>query len=102
MKKFKAIHDFLWVFQAFMRGKVLRQKVYCSQENFFRMPVPANVKRTTMLMKWWGYRPASEDDLREEARERMRFSYGGRVFPPSREELAEWEKHGPPNIGIRI
>lgn len=63
MNKIKAIRDFLWVLQAFLRGKVLYQKTYRPQGNFFRPPGPASVRRIRMLMEWWCFRPATMDEL---------------------------------------
>lgn len=51
-----SIFDFLWVLQAYLRGKVLRQKDYLEGENNrFHLPVLLNFKRIRMLMKWWGH-----------------------------------------------
>ena len=102
MTKFSAIRDFLWVPQAFLRGKVLRQKNYRFQDNFFRLTVPVTARRIVMLMKWWGYRPATMAELYTEARARARHNYGSLVLTPSKEELAEWGKHTSPDVGIRI
>ena len=99
--KFNAIRDFLWVFQAFLRGKLLRQKAYRPQGNFFRLPVPVTAKRITMLMKWWDYRPATMADLYKATRARRRHSYDSLVLTPSGEELEEWERHISPDVGIR-
>ncbi len=57
--------DFLWVLQAYLRGKVLRQKDYLPQDNFFRPSTATNCKRITMLMKWWARRPATIAEVRE-------------------------------------
>lgn len=54
---FSNIRDFLWVLQAYLRGKLLRQKAYRLQGNMFRLPVPVTTKRILMLIKWWGHRP---------------------------------------------
>ena len=64
MTKFNTIRDFLWVCQAFLRGKLLRQKAYRPQGNFFRLPVPVTNKHITMLMKWWGYRPMTLNEAK--------------------------------------
>jgi hypothetical protein len=64
MTKFNAIRDFLWVFRAFLRGKLLYQKAYRPQGNFFRLPVPVTAKRITMLMKWWGHRPMTLNEAK--------------------------------------
>lgn len=61
---FNTIRDFLWVLQAFLRGKLLRQKAYRPQGNFFRPPVPVTIKRITRLMKWWGHRPMTLDEVK--------------------------------------
>lgn len=95
------ISDLLWVLQAFLRGKLLRQKAYRPQGNFFRLPVPVTTNRITMLMKWWGYRPATLADLYEATRREARHSYGSLVLTPSREQLEEWKKYTSPNVGIR-
>lgn len=63
MNKFHAIRDFLWVLQAFLRGKILHQKIYRPQGSFFRPPGPASVRRIRMLMEWWRFRPATKDEL---------------------------------------
>ena len=102
MTKFNAIRDFLWVLQAFLRGKVLCQKAYCPQGDLFQLSIPVTAKRITMLMKWWGYRPATMAELYKAARARARRSYGSLVLTPSREELEEWEKHTSPDVGIRV
>ncbi len=57
--------DFLWVLQAFLRGKVLRQKDYRPQGNVFCLSTQTNYKRITMLMKWWARRPATVAEVRE-------------------------------------
>lgn len=62
MNKFHAIRDFLWVLQAFLRG-VLYQKTYRPQGDFFRPPGPASVRLIKMLMGWWGFRPATMNEL---------------------------------------
>ena len=62
---FKAVRSFLWVLQAFLRGKVLRQKAYRPQGNIFRLPVSTSARRIKMLVKWWGFRPATTKELME-------------------------------------
>ena len=62
-KKFKLLCDFLWVFQAFLRGKVLRQKAYKPICNTFCPPVNTTAKRILMLIKWWRRRPMKIADL---------------------------------------
>lgn len=101
MIKFNAIRDFLWVLQAFLRGKLLRQKAYCPQGTFFKLslPFPVTAKRIKTLMSWWGYRMATLTDLYRGTRERH--SYSSLVLTPSREELEEWEKHISPDVGIQ-
>ncbi|MBI1957332.1 MAG: hypothetical protein HYS44_02655 [Candidatus Niyogibacteria bacterium] len=64
MKKLNAIRDFLWVLQAFLRGKVLRQKAYWPLDNVLRPPVPTTVRRISMLMRWWGYRLPTLDEAK--------------------------------------
>lgn len=59
---FNKIGDFLWVLQAFLRGKLFCQKAYRPQGNFFP-PVPVTIKRVSMLMKWWGHRLMSIDEV---------------------------------------
>ena len=54
--KFKMLCDFCWVFQAFLRGKLLRQNAYRPKYGIFSLPVSATVKRVTMLIRWWGLR----------------------------------------------
>lgn len=61
---FGSVLDFLWVLQAYLRGKVLRQKNYRLQGNFFRLATATNYKRITMLMKWWGHRSATTAEIR--------------------------------------
>ena len=77
MTKFNAIRDFLWVLQAFLRGKVLRQKAYrpvyqiggnyFSFDHFTRsVPITSGttIRRMTMLMRWWGFRPMTPEEQR--------------------------------------
>jgi len=59
---FKNLRDYLWVLQAFLRGKVLRQKAYTPQDNCFRLPVSMTTNRILMLMKWWGLRPLTQKE----------------------------------------
>lgn len=58
-----SFRDRLWVLQAFLHGKVLRQKAYRPQDNFFRAMPGITVRRMTTLMRWWGFRPATSDEL---------------------------------------
>ncbi len=72
MKKAKMI-DYLWVLQAFLRGKVLRQKAYRPQGNIFRAMPGGSIGRMLILIRWWGYRPMTL----EEALESMKDEKGG-------------------------
>ena len=67
MTKFNSIRDFLWTLQAYLRGKILRQKAYRpqTQGNFsvFRATTGTTARRATMLIKWWGRRPMSVEDM---------------------------------------
>lgn len=101
MTRLNTVYDFLWVIQAFLRGKVLRQEDYRPQGNLFQLPVSVIAKRFTMLMRWWGYRPATLADLYRETRTRAGHTRHSLVLSPSREELEEWRTHVFPDIGIR-
>jgi len=62
MKKPKVLNtvfDFLWALQAYLRGKVLCQKDYRPQGDFFRLSTRTNYRRITLLMSWWGRRLAT-------------------------------------------
>jgi len=61
MKKFYSFfsfRDFLWVSQAFVRGKVLRQRAYLPQAKVFFCYLQENtsITRVVALRRWWGYR----------------------------------------------
>ena len=58
--------DYLWVLQAYLRGKVLRQKYYRPQTSvYFNIPPTTNAttKRMVLLIRWWGLRPATFGDM---------------------------------------
>jgi hypothetical protein len=58
------IRDFLWCLVAYCRGRVLRQKAYRPViSGLVRFPLAMNVRRMTMLMRWWGMRPATTDEF---------------------------------------
>ncbi|MFA6594052.1 MAG: hypothetical protein WCT16_02220 [Candidatus Buchananbacteria bacterium] len=63
----QAILDYLWVIVAYIRGKVLCQKAYRPQGDgklaFFQAARGTNFKRISILMKWWGCRPVSVEEL---------------------------------------
>lgn len=64
MKEFwKNFCDLLWVLQAFLRGKVLRQKAYRLQAGCTNLPVAVSVRRITKLMRWWGLRLATLEEI---------------------------------------
>lgn len=62
--------DFLWVIQAFFRGKVLRQTGYCPlgylgfRTNVFHFTVD-NIPydRVKKLVAWWGFRFIKVDEM---------------------------------------
>ena len=60
---FSSICDFLWVLQAFLRGKVLRQKAYRPQQGMFCLPVPVTAIRILRLVRWWGLRPMTAAEM---------------------------------------
>jgi len=63
-----SIRDFFWVLFAFVRGKLLRQKAYRpkpwggNSSIIFGMQ-GANFCRLSLLMKWWGLRPMTQQEL---------------------------------------
>jgi len=57
------IGNFLWVLQAYARGKVLRQTAYRPKGNLFRAMPGATAERMLRLMRWWGFNPATPEDL---------------------------------------
>lgn len=62
------VADSLWVLQAYLRGKVLRQKAYrfCADESGFALvhpPVTMSVKRMMMLVQWWGFHPMTPREV---------------------------------------
>lgn len=63
----QAILDYLWVIVAYIRGKVLRQKAYRPQGagkvSFLHASRGATGRRMLMLLKLWGCRPASVEEL---------------------------------------
>ncbi|MCK9588151.1 MAG: hypothetical protein M0Q93_02175 [Terrimicrobiaceae bacterium] len=68
MKSFKSlVLDYLWVIVAYFRGKVLRQKAYRPQGDgkvqFFHASRGATVRRILILMKWWGCRLLTVEEL---------------------------------------
>lgn len=58
------LRDRLWVIQSFLRGKVLRQRAYHPHGDFFHPPVPVSVKRVVALLRWWGRRPMTLDEVK--------------------------------------
>jgi len=80
--------DFLWVLQAFLRGKVLRQKDYRPQGNVFCLSTQTNYKRITMLMDWWGHRPATLKETMALMAEVKMGANNDRIF--SNPELPFW------------
>lgn len=88
---FGYIADLLWVILAYLRGKVLRQKAYrlVTQNGLMRPPMATTVRRMIMLMRWWGLRPATLEELR--AFHQPLVPYPGRFVHCIDWEL-EWEK----------
>ena len=68
LTKLKALHsvvaDYLWVAQAYLRGKVLKQKGYRPTGVLFHLPVSTTAKRITMLFGFWGYRCLTAQELK--------------------------------------
>ncbi len=63
MKTNYTLSDCLWVLKAYLRGKVLQQKGYQPQEDFyFVIPESVTVKRMKLLIRLWGLRPATLDE----------------------------------------
>lgn len=95
------VRDFLWVTQAFLRGKFLRQKNYCpqAQGKFFCFSAP-NSKCFKGLLKCWGYKPATLGDLFRENGRRSPGFYT-LVARPTNEELTDWDAHVLDDVGIR-
>lgn len=62
MKKEIKIIDYLWVLQAFLRGKILRQKAYRPQGNIFHTIPGGSIERMLILIRWWGYRPMTAEE----------------------------------------
>lgn len=53
-----------WIIMAFLRGKILHQRNYRPREEHFFHAVPgATIQRMTILMRWWGFRPATMEEL---------------------------------------
>ena len=61
------VRDFFWVLQAYLRGKVLRQKAYLPQPwgtmSSFQWVSGMTVSRAITLAKWWGCRPATFQEV---------------------------------------
>lgn len=57
--------DRLWVLQAFLRGKVLREEFYRPMFDglLFVDVAFATVKRMTALIDWWGFRLATPKEV---------------------------------------
>jgi hypothetical protein len=68
LTKLKALYwvvaDYLWVAQAYLRGKVLKQKGYRPTGILFHLAVPTTAKRITMLFGLWGYRCLTIQELK--------------------------------------
>lgn len=92
---FKTFRDYLWVLQAFLRGKVLRQKAYQPQGNFFRLPVPMTTNRILMLMKWWGLRHESQGRLSARSQVRGRAASAARLTNPASHRFGRTVLHAP-------
>jgi len=90
MTKLEAICDFLWVLQAFLRGKVLRQKAYRPNTNGFRLPVSCTVERMLMLTRWWGYRPMTLEEVQMLMRVLENRSPSARFVPYISFNGSEW------------
>jgi hypothetical protein len=58
------VRDRCWAAQAFFRGKVLRQQAYRPKGNLFRAPPGGvSVMRMRILIKWWGLRPMTVEEM---------------------------------------
>lgn len=61
------VADLTWVANAFLRGKVLKQKAYCPKQqgklSFFQGIPGATLSRLLRLMELWGLRPLKTDEL---------------------------------------
>jgi hypothetical protein len=78
LTKLKALRafvaDYLWVAQAYLRGKVLKQETYRPKRvvsvlidepaiSFFQLPATVSIRRMLMLMDWWDMRPLKLAEL---------------------------------------
>jgi len=93
MKKFsffvhviQNISDWLWVLQAYLRGKMLRQKAYRPNGNKFRFPVSVTTARIMMLIKLWGFRPMTVAEL-------TRLMAESAPKKSNRVPFIEWDRH---------
>jgi len=70
----KKILDYLWVFQAFLRGRVLCQESYRpilylnGKYSFDGLVSPrflrgVTINRVSLLARWWGFHEARQDEL---------------------------------------
>ena len=89
--RFKSSRDFLWVLQAFLRGKVLRQKAYRPHGNgkgfFLRVPEGTSQERSTALLKKWKGKPIMVKDVVEGSNSSSIFSL---IYD---KELNRWIAH---------
>jgi len=97
-KTSEMVRDFLWVFWAFLCGKVLRMKKYHPRGNVFYPAPGASVRRMLKLIRWWNMRPATM----EEASEILKTTPPSGLFYPSEKFVprvphltwTEWNGHG--------
>lgn len=82
------LSDCLWVAVMLVRGKVLRQKAYRLEAGVISVIRGTTARRMTMLMGWWGLRPATLDELKREL--------DNMDFPPvvSEQVSSQMQKHG--------
>ena len=59
-----SIRDFFWVVQSFLRGK-FGDKSYQIKNGIFRLSKSTTSKRVAMLMRCWGFKPATIKELIE-------------------------------------
>jgi hypothetical protein len=93
------LRDYLWVIQAFLRGKILRQKAYRPKDNSFCLSVPVTGKRISILMKWWKFRPMTIKeaiDLMGQAVKQQNLNTGS---PFLSWKDNGWEQTSPDNCG---
>ena len=61
----KLFCNYLWVLNAYLRGKVLRQRAYRPRGNLFHATPGATCRRQMLLIKWWGFQPATLEEAME-------------------------------------